>query len=64
MLFLRFFIEPTREVIPTINKEYAVAKTGLTPNTYTRIGKDNIDPPLPINPRINPTKNAPKYPKI
>ena len=49
MLFLRFFIEPTREVIPTINKEYAVAKTGLTPNIYTRIGKDNIDPPLPIN---------------
>ena len=64
MLFFRFFIEPTREVIPTINKEYAVAITGLRPNIYTRIGKESIDPPLPINPRIKPTKNAPKYPNI
>jgi len=62
-LSFRFFIDPIREVDPTINNEYPVANTGLTPKIYTRIGNDNIDPPLPINPKIKPTKKAPKYPK-
>jgi hypothetical protein len=41
-----------------------VAVTGFIPNKYTRIGTESIDPPLPINPKIRPTINAPKNPNI
>ena len=47
-----------------MNREYAVAVTGFIPNKYTRIGTESIDPPLPINPKIRPTINAPKNPNI
>ena len=54
--------EPINDVVPTMNNEYAVAVTGLIPNKYTRMGTERIDPPLPINPKIRPTKKAPKNP--
>ena len=39
-----------------------MAVTGFIPNKYTRIGTDRIEPPLPINPKMRPTINAPKNP--
>lgn len=49
---------PNKAVDPIINKEYAVANTGLTPIIYTKIGTAKIDPPLPIKPNEIPTKVA------
>ena len=48
-------MEPKRLVTPTINKEYAVAVTGVVSMTYTKIGKVRIEPPAPIRPIIRPT---------
>ena len=48
-------MEPNRLVTPTINKEYAVAVTGVVSMTYTKIGKVRIEPPAPIRPIIRQT---------
>jgi len=60
----RFLILPTRDVVPTTNKEYAVAVTGLSASKYTKIGTVKIDPPPPNKPSVRPTINAPIYPNI
>jgi hypothetical protein len=51
---------PTKEEAPTINKEYAVAKIGLTPKRYTRTGTVKMDPPPPISPSEIPISNEAK----
>ena len=47
---------PAKLVAPTINKEYAEAKTGSILNRYTRIGIESIEPPPPSKPNKKPIK--------
>ena len=61
---LYFGRAPTRLLAPTINKEYAVASTGSTPNKYTRTGTVKILPPPPIKPSETPINTDAKYPII
>jgi len=51
-------------VMPTINKEWVVATSGVTPKQYTKMGMESMEPPLPINPRDTPINKANMYPKI
>src|SRR5699024_1319716 len=53
-----------RLVVPTINKEYAVAKAGDTPKKYTNTGTVSIEPPPPIKPKDNPIAIDAIYPII
>ena len=55
-------VAPTKEVQPTINKEYDVAIIGCIPIMYTKIGKVKIEPPPPIKPKEMPTRAAKKKP--
>ena len=62
MWFRKFLRVPTKEVNPTINKEYAVAVTGIIFNTYTNTGTVRIDPPAPVKPKTIPITTAQRTP--
>src|SRR5688572_15439041 len=61
---LYFGTAPSKLVTPTMNKEYAEARTASTWKKYTSIGIERIEPPPPNKPRIIPMPIENRYPTV